>query len=114
MIFLVDDDVLSEPYTMTLRGITDIEDIDAWVDTTTLHIEDYFNNNNENENVSNVTVEIIIYDKDKQQQYSQERRWVMMRRWLQNDEDDVAVAVEVMYQQKTTYQTSNPELYNES
>jgi hypothetical protein len=37
----------------------------------------------------------------------------MMRRWLQNDEDDVAVAVEVMYQQKTTYQTSNPELYNE-
>jgi hypothetical protein len=98
---------------MTLRGITDIEDIDAWIDTTTLHIEQYFNNNNENENVSNVTVEIIIYDKVKQQQYSQERRWVMMRRWLQNDEDDVAVAVEVMYQQKTTYQTSNPELYNE-
>ena len=105
-----DDDELYEPFTMTLRGITDIEDIDAWIDTTTLHIEQYFNNNNKgNENVSNVTVEIIMYDQD-QQQHNPQRRRIRMRRWLQNED----VAAEVMYQQKTTYQTSNPGLYNES
>lgn len=100
-----DDDVLSEPYTMILRGITDIEEIDAWMNTTVLHIEQYFI---KNENVFNVTVEIFMYDKDQQQM---QRQWMTMRRWLQDE--DVAAA-EVMYQQKTTYQTSNPELYNES
>ena len=108
---------------MTIAGISSIEDTNSWSEITKLHIECYYNGCNDDiHGVWDVTVDLEVVDVvsstekktvrslpwvDQQDEEFKEN-WLTKRRQLQETE-----YVQVIYNQVSTYTTSDPILYDD-
>jgi len=104
---------------MTIAGITSIEDTNSWSELTKLHIECYYNGcNNDIHGVWDVTVDLEVVDVVS----STEQKKVRSLPWDQQQDEAVEGTrrqlqeteyVQIIYNQVSTYTTSDPILYDD-
>jgi len=106
---------------MTIAGISSIEDTNSWSEITKLHIECYYNGcNNDIHGVWDVTVDLNVVDV-----VSSTEKKTRSLPWVDQQDEDEAVKgltrrqlqettyVQVTYNQVSTYTTSDPVLYDD-
>jgi len=107
---------------MTIAGITSIEDTNTWSEITKLHIECYYNGcNNDIHGVWDVSVDLTVVDVVS----STEKKRVRSLPWVDQQQDETVKGltrrrqlqettyVQVIYNQVSTYTTSDPVLYDD-
>ena len=116
------------PLVMTLRGIDDIEDRGAWREATAAHVEKFFNDgggggSSSSGVLSDLTVDILIYQVDRRSRGRWRRalregtktRGRRRRRRRDEAADDGGESyAQVVYRQRSSYRTTDPQTYDEA
>ena len=116
------------PLAMTLRGVDDIEDRGAWREATAAHVEKFFNDGgggggSSSGVLSDLTVDILIYQVDRRSRGRWRRalrggtktRGRRRRRRDEADDDGGGESyAQVVYRQRSSYRTTDPQTYDEA